>query len=281
MSGFAILALLLAAMSGIQDTQDRTAEARKAFDDGNARYEKNDNAKALDAFDRAISLDPKKADYHLARCRTLARLQRHTDAIASCTDALTLDPELGEAWLGRGHYEINARMAAKARPDLEKARALNANPHEVSYHLALAHYMLGAYDEASSEYETCIATSKTPDDTVACRAWQYLALVRAGKKNEAATALHQITPDMKVQSAAAYLNRLLLFQGVKTEHEVAAGMTDNLQMPTVAYGLGMWHLLNNREAQARQYFEKATTPPAQLSAFGSVAAFYELQRMTK
>jgi hypothetical protein len=43
----------------------------------------------------------------------------------------------------------------------------------------------------------------------------------------------------------------------------------------------MWHLLNGRENRAREYFEKATTPPAQMSAFGSVAAYYELQRMKK
>lgn len=31
--------------------------------------------------------------------------------------------------------------------------------------------------------------------------------------------------------------------------------------------------------RAREYFEKATTPPAQQSGFGSVASYYELQRM--
>ena len=56
---------------------------------------------------------------------------------------------------------------------------------------------------------------------------------------------------------------------------------DNLQLPTVAYGLGLWHLANGREARAREYFEKAAMPPAQQSAFGSVAAYYELQRMKK
>jgi hypothetical protein len=56
---------------------------------------------------------------------------------------------------------------------------------------------------------------------------------------------------------------------------------DNLQLPTVAYGLGVWHLVNRREAKAREYFEKATSPPALPSAFGSVAAFYELRRMTR
>jgi len=54
---------------------------------------------------------------------------------------------------------------------------------------------------------------------------------------------------------------------------------DNLQLPTVAYGIGVWHLVNGRQVRAREYFEKATAPPAQQSGFGSVASYYELQRM--
>jgi len=66
----------------------------------------------------------------------------------------------------------------------------------------------------------------------------------------------------------------------KRAEEVAkAAEKDNLQLATVAYGVGLWHLLNGRDARAREYFEKAASPPAQLSGFGSVAAYYELQRM--
>jgi len=104
--------------------------------------------------------------------------------------------------------------------------------------------------------------------------------VRAGRKADADKVLERVTPETKVQSSAAYLDRLLLFKGVKKEDEVAAAMQkDNLQLPTVAYGLGVWHLVNGRQAKAREYFEKATAPPAQQSGFGSVASYYELQRM--
>jgi hypothetical protein len=53
------------------------------------------------------------------------------------------------------------------------------------------------------------------------------------------------------------------FKGVKTDAEVVTRTEkDNLQLPTVAYGLGVWHLVNRREAKAREHFEKGT-PPAQ------------------
>jgi tetratricopeptide (TPR) repeat protein len=282
MPALVLLATLIAAWPTAAGIQDNAAAARKAFEEGNAFYEKTENDKALAAYERAIALDAKQPDFHLARCRTLARLQRHTDAIASCTDALALDPNLAAALLDRGHFLINAREAERARPDLERARQLNADPYGVAYHLALANYMLGDYQKAATEYETCVATAKTPDNTIACSAWQYVTLVRAGRKDEAAKVLERADPSLKVQGSAAYLDRLLLFKGVKTEEEVAKAMaTDNLQLPTVAYGIGVWHLLNNGEARAREYFEKATSPPAQQSAFGAVAAYYELQRMKR
>ena len=254
--------------------------AKQTFEEGNALYEKNDNAKALAAYDRAIALDGTQPEFHVGRCRTLARLQRHAEAITSCGDALKINPEFAPALLDRAHFEINARQVERALPDLLRARALNADPYGVAYHLALAYYLTGEFQKAASEYDQCVATAKTPDNTFACTAWQYVALLRAGRKDEAAKVLERATPDVKLQGSEAYLDRLLLFKGVKTEEEVAKRMSvDNLQLPTVAYGIGVWHLLNGRSARAREYFEKAASPPAQQTAFGSVAAYYELQRM--
>jgi tetratricopeptide (TPR) repeat protein len=281
MVGFALLVLMLNAAAATPQV-DQVAAAKQAFEEANALFEKTENEKALAAYDRAIALDRKQPDFHLGRCRTLARLQRHDDAIASCSDAITLKPDFAAALLDRGHYFINARKVDRALPDLTRARTLNADPYGVAYHLALANYLTGDFQKAAVEYENCVTTAKTDDNVIACSAWRYLALRRAGRSDDAAKVLERATPDVKVQSSVAYLDRLLLFKGVKTEAEVAQAMEkDNLQLPTVAYGIGMWHLLNGREAQAREYFQKAASPPAQPSAFGSVAAYYELLRMKK
>ena len=281
MIGFLLLVTLLQPPAATSTAADKAA-AKQAFEEGNALFEKMENDKALAAYDRAIALDAKQPDFHLGRCRTLARLQRHDDAVTSCTEAIALKSDFAAAFLDRGHFLINARKVDRALPDLARARTLNADPYGVAYHLALANYLSGDYEKAAGEYNTCLATAKTTDNVMACSAWQYLALLRAGRRADAAKVLERVTADASVQSSVAYLDRLLLFKGVKTEAEVATLMEkDNLQLPTVAYGLGVWHLVNGREARAREYFEKATSPPAQQSAFGSVAAYYELQRMKK
>jgi hypothetical protein len=51
-----------------------------------------------------------------------------------------------------------------------------------------------------------------------------------------------------------------------------------LQTSTVAYGIGMWHLLNDRPAPAKDYFTKATSTDA-WNSFGAVASDVELKRM--
>lgn len=276
-----ILALALQAGAPVAQTGS-AADARKAFEEAEALFGENENDKALAAYDRAIALDAKQPDFHLGRCRTLARLQRHDDAVASCGTAIDLKPDFAAAVLDRGHFLINARKVERALPDLLRARALNADPYGVAYHLALAYYLTGDYQKAASEYEQCYSNAKTPDNQIACSAWQYLALLRAGRRDEGAAVLARATPDVKVETSGAYLDRLLLFKGTKTEAEVAAAMEkDHLQRPTVAYGVGVWHLVNGRDAKAREYFEKAASPPSQQSAFGSVAAHYELQRMKK
>jgi tetratricopeptide (TPR) repeat protein len=275
-----LLTLILGVLSYATGSQNPAADARAAFEQANALFEKTENENALAAYDKAIALDAAPPEYHVGRCRTLARLMRHKEAIDGCTNALNRDPNNAQALLERGHFLINLRQADKALPDLLQARKLGADAYGVAYHLSLAYYVTGDFKRSAEEYEQCYPNAKTDDNRVGCLAWQYVALLRAGRKADAEKVLERITPDTKVQSSVAYLDRLLLFKGVKKEEEVAQAMQkDNLQLPTVAYGIGVWHLVNGRQDRAREYFEKATAPPAQQSGFGSVASHYELQRM--
>jgi len=246
------LLLIVLQQAAASPQADTATAARHAFEEATGLFEKNDNEKALAAYERAIALDAGQAEFHLGRCRTLARLQRHDEAIASCGDAISRNPDLAAAWLDRGHFYINTRKVDRALTDLMRARQLNADPYGVVYHLALGYYMAGDFAKAAAEYEACVPNAKTDDNRIACSAWQYVALLRAGRKDDAAKVLDRTTPGVKVQSSAAYLDRLLLFKGAKTEEDVAKAMEkDNLQLPTIAYGVGVWHLLNGRGKSPR------------------------------
>src|SRR3989304_9954542 len=91
--------------------------AMQAYSDGQAAFARQENAAALAAFDKAIALDAKNADFHHPRGRTLARLQRHAEGIESCSTAPPLRPDSAPVLIDRGHYSINLRRLDPAPAD--------------------------------------------------------------------------------------------------------------------------------------------------------------------
>ena len=284
------------------------ADAKQAYEKATAHFDKNENDQALAAYDLAITLDPSKPDAFVGKGRTLARLRRYDEAFAAYGEALKLAPDDAMILRYRGHNYINVRKLDLALADLTKAEALiearareaergkgvpaserarrgaggpadNQDDFGIYYHLALAYYLTGDYAKAAQAYDGCVRTSKTDGDRVSCWAWQYPSLVRAGRKADADVILAKLTPGMDVGENAAYLDRLLLFKGVRTEDEVAATLTAApLNQSTAGYGLGLWHLLNGRPAKAKEYFEKATKSDT-WQAFGYIAAEIELKKI--
>ena len=261
------------------------ADAKSAYEKATAHFNKTENDQALAAYDLAIGLDPKMADAYVGKGRTLARLRRYDEAFAAYGEALKLAPNDAMILRYRGHNYINVRKLDLALADLTKAETLigqgagNVDQFGIYYHLALAYYLTGDYAKAAQAYDGCVRTSKTDGDRVSCWAWQYPALVRAGRKADADAILAKLTPGMDVGENTAYLDRLLLFKGVRTEEEVAATLSAApLNQSTAGYGLGLWHLLNGRPDKARPYFEKATSSET-WQAFGYIAAEMELKKI--
>ena len=265
------------------------AKPSSALAEAAALFEKQENEKALAAYERAIALEPSNPDAYIGRGRTLARLRRYDEALASYGEALKRKPDDPMALRYRGHNYINVRKIDLALADLNKAdqlvrSAVGKDPrvtdeYGIYYHLGLARYLSRDFAGAAAAYKDCDRVSKTDEERVGCLAWMYLALARAGKTDEADQLLARVTPGMKVTESAAYLDRLLLFKGTKSEEEAAKRMAEgSLQASTVGYGIGIWHLLNGRPDMARGYFQKATATDATYS-FGSIAADAELRHM--
>lgn len=273
----------------IQPAPPATGGAKAALDEAAALFQKQENEKALAAYERAIALDASSPDAYIGRGRTLARLRRYDEALASYGEALKRRPDDAMALRYRGHNYINVRKIDLALQDLNRADALAhaaggkdpriTDEYGIYYHLGLARYLNRDFAGAATAYADCDRVSKTDEERVGCLAWMYPALRRAGKPDEAQALLVRVTPEMKVGESAAYLDRLLLCKGTKSEEEVARRMAEgSLQASTVAYGIGVWHLLNNRPDKARGYFKQATATDATY-AFGSIAADGELRHM--
>jgi tetratricopeptide (TPR) repeat protein len=254
--------------------------AAPALAEGAVLQSKKDQEKALAAFERATAVDPANPDAYLLKCRSLAALRRHAEAVDACSESLRLLPDQPETLRDRGHYYLNLGQIEPGLADLQKAESLTTRDRGVYYHLGLAYYLKGDFPRAASAYDACVADSGDDAAKVECQAWLLPSLIRAGRRNDARRLLESVTAPSMDGHPGNYLDRLLLFKGTKTEAQVAATMTAEgpASEATVGYNIGIWHLLNGREARARQYFQRALasnyTP-----AWGYRASEAELKRL--
>lgn len=274
--------VFLVALQGTATVQESAAPtpAMQAFAEGNEYFKKNENEKALTAFERAIALDPKIAEFHLRKCRVLAGLRRHSEAISACSEALRLRPNSSEALRDRGHHYLNLGKIEQGMKDLKKAESQKKDDRGIYYHLGLAYYLRGDFAKAAKAYQGCLANSNDDATRIECSAWLYPSLRRAGREADARELLDSIQITSLPGHPGNYLDRILLFKGLKTEDEVRKTMLleSGLSESTVGYGIGLWHLLNGRRELAREYFKKAVASNYTVS-WGYRASEAELKRM--
>jgi tetratricopeptide (TPR) repeat protein len=240
-----------------------------------------DHEKALASFDRAIGMDARLADAHLLRCRSLAALRRHDDALAACSAALQIRPEDPEALRERGHYFLNTGQIDAGLSDLVAAEPLSRGDRGVYYHLGLAYYLKGDFGKAATVYERCADASTSAGARIECEAWLLPSLLRAGRRKEARALLARVSNAPLSGHAALYLDRLLLFKGERTEADLVATMPSEgpATEAAVSYSIGLWHLLNGRPEAARKYFQRSLDSKLPTS-WGARAAEAELRRLT-
>ena len=232
--------------------------------------------------------------------RRLGYLGRYREAVAIFTRGIREHPEDARFLRHRGHRFLTLRRLDLAEADLERAAALERGrpdrvepdglPNErgiptstlqsnIWYHLGLARYLQGDFEGALAAYRECREVSGNPDMLVATSYWLHTTLRRLGRDGEAAEVLEPIHPGLDVIENGAYLDLLLLFRGERTPEELLeeAGEPGSLGFATVAYGVGVWHLVHGREAEATAMFERIVEG-GQWPAFGHLAAEAELVR---
>jgi tetratricopeptide (TPR) repeat protein len=251
--------------------------------------------------EEALAASPEDVDALIWMGRRTAYLGRYRDAIDIYSDAIAMHPDDPRLYRHRGHRYLSVREPEHAISDFERAAELTDGlPDEVEpdglpnamniptstlqfniwYHLALAHYVQGHLEAALEAQRNCLEVSVHPDSVVATSYWLYMTLRRLGMDDEAQEVLDGIHEDMEIIESIAYLDLLLLFKGERTLEDLLgpSGDAATLQSTTTAYGLGVWHLLGGRTAEAHETWERILTGRNQWSAFGYIAAEGELAR---
>lgn len=228
-----------------------------------------------------LAADPKSVELMIALGAAQAKFWRYRDAIETYTSAIAVAPEDARLYRHRGHRYISTRQFAKAVTDLNKAVTLNDGDFDIWYHLGLAHYLRGDFGQAEESYRRCMlaAVKAANDDSIiAVSDWLYMTYRRSRRDEDAKSVLLRITPEMKVKENKSYFDRLLFYKGLKKESDlINVEKATDLEIATIGYGLGNWHLYNGDRVKAEEYFKRIVSGKY-WPAFGFIAAEAELAR---
>lgn len=242
---------------------------------------------------------PDDADAIIWYGRRTAYLGHYRMAIDIFTEGIQKHPDDPRMYRHRGHRYITVRALTKAVEDLEEAARLIEDTEDIIepdglpnarnmprstlhtniwYHLGLAHYLLGNFDDAVEAYRECMAASTNDDMMVATSYWLYMSLKRAGLDGLAGEVLEPIEVNMDLIENESYHKLLLVFKGVFDERTLLEEQENELNIATVGYGLGNWHYVNGREDHARQLYRRVYEDGS-WPAFGYIAAETDLARL--
>lgn len=231
--------------------------------------------------------------------RRLAYLGRYKAAISVFTEGTIKHPLDARFLRHRGHRFISIRCLDDAVKDFEAAALLikgqadeiepdglpNAKNTPTStlqsniwYHLGLAYYLNGDFENALKAYRECEMVSKNPDMLVAATNWLYVTLRRLGRNDEAAKVIEKIPSDLELIENDGYHQMIMMYKGQLGPSDLATAKGEALQNATTLYGVGNWELINGRPKIAALYFERVLSGD-QWSSFGYIAAEAEMGRL--
>ncbi len=120
--------------------------------DANARLDAGDYDAAIQAYDRALSLNPKYVAAYYNRGLAYAALGALDSAIADCTRAIELAPDQVQAYRQRGLLYFRKGVFDQALRDYDAALQLDPGMVEIHYDCGNAHLRLGDYERAIADY---------------------------------------------------------------------------------------------------------------------------------
>ncbi len=252
-------------------TPDYGSEGLKALDEG--KYQA-----AAEAFQKAVSADPKDYSAHFNLAFAYSMLHRDAEGIAEYHITLELKPGLYEAELNAGILLLRGKKAAEARPLLESAAEKKPAEFRPVYYAAEAELETGALDKAEAGYHQALQLNPKSADAELGLAH---ALARGNRLSEAAPHFGQAADlDPKLRS---YLLELAeMYETAKQPAQAIAIYREFPDNPVAQEHLGELLLENKQYADAIPRLEAAyAKSPTQGNRTGLAMAYIFSGRQEK
>jgi tetratricopeptide (TPR) repeat protein len=199
------------------------------------------------------------------------------EAITTFSRGLELEPNNALLLRWRGHRYLSVREFDRGFADLTRGAEIDGTIYGIWYHLGIIQFLRGDFAEAAASFAKAQPIAPDAGELAGSTDWLWMSLSRAGRGAEAKAMLDR-RPDSKPVTNA-YTRRLQLYRGeIGPDAVVTPADTEDVQVATLAYGLGNWHLVRGDKAQARQWFERSIQSGG-WPGFGFIVSEVELRRL--
>ncbi len=229
--------------------------------------------------EQAARANPQSIDAILALGAAQAGARQMREAIATYTRGIALAPNNALLYRWRGHRHLSVRQFDAALADLQRGLTLDSTIYGIWYHLGVLHFVKGEFGAAADAFAHARPIAPNAGELAGSYDWGWMSLQRAGRKDEAAALLKSMPDSVPVAAANAYAQRLRLYKGaLSPDAVIAPGDTADVQLATLAFGLGNWYLIQGDVARAKSYFQRSVASGG-WPAFGFMASEAELRRL--
>ena len=198
------------------------------------------------------------------------------EAIATFTRGLEIEPNNALLLRWRGHRYLSVREFDRAFADLTRGSTIDPTIYGNWYHLGVVQFLRGDFADAAASFAKAQPIAPDPGELAGSTDWLWMSLSRAGRGAEAKAMLDR-RPEKPVTNA--YTRRLQLYRGeIGPDGVVTPADTDEVQIATLAYGLGNWYLVRGDKEQARRWFEQSVKSGG-WPGFGFIVSEVELRRL--
>ena len=206
-------------------------------------------------------------------------VRQFREAIQTFSRGIALAPNDPILYRWRGHRHLSLREFDEAAADFSRGLALDSTVYGIWYHLGVLRYVRGDFAGAADAFARAQPRAPDAGELAGATDWRWMSLARAGRR-AAADSMLRARPD-SLPTTVAYARRLRLYRGeVGPDSVLTARDTSDVDVATLSYGLGNWHLVRGDTAEARRWFGRAVASGG-WPAFGFIAAEADLRRLTR
>jgi len=283
MRRLALLALLLSATlpgAKAEDTVTETLIGTPITEPAWSAATRARLEKDLEIARAVMAVAPEREESHIWLGRRLGYLARYGEAIDVFTRALEQFPDSYKLLRFRGRHLARNRQFDRAVADYRRAAGLvegiqdsyepdgiiNARHQYLGSYRSNIHYYLGQTSWAVGDYQATLdgmtRAAAEPlvqhdDRRVATGFWQYLALRKLGRDDEARDTIDSIPEGLELVENHDYYQGIRFFKGTATEQEILSGRGLNS-----TFAVAMVHLFDgDTEHAARMLHDLVAESP--------------------